>query len=154
MKGSVTPQIEQLDIGLGTMFAPAAPVNEQALSAGRKNEIRQVVDGIARSGQHVLVFGAGGVGETSLANILATRLTSRSPNTGVIARRVNCDSRDDVSTVWRKVFSKIQDIQEKHQVGFTAGGSRGSPGETAVAARRAQFASGRCKTPTISSIAE
>jgi Cdc6-like AAA superfamily ATPase len=143
MKGSVTPQqIEQLDTGLGTVFRPAAPVNEQELSAGRKNEIRQVLDGITRSGQHGLVFGAGGVGETSLTNILATRISSRSPKRGVIARRVNCDSRDDVSTVWRKVFSKIQDIEEKHQVGFTAGGSRASPGETTVAARRAQFGFG------------
>jgi Cdc6-like AAA superfamily ATPase len=111
-------EVERLDIEVSRVFRPAAPVDEQALFAGRKNELRQVLDAIQQPGQHVLIFGERGVGKTSLANILATKLTTRSASALVIAPRVNCDTGDDYSSVWRKVFSKIDLLHQKHQPGF------------------------------------
>jgi Cdc6-like AAA superfamily ATPase len=111
-------EAEALDVAVSKVFRPAAPVDEQSLFAGRKNELRQVIDAINQPGQHVLIFGERGVGKTSLANVLATRVTSGSPAVTVIAPRVNCDTADDYSSVWRKVLSKIQIIQQRRFAGF------------------------------------
>ncbi len=100
----------------GRIFTPAVPVSEAELFAGRMAQIQRVVDVINQRGQHAVIFGERGVGKTSLANILASRLAA--PGIEVVAPRVNCDSTDDFGAVWRKVLSQMEVIKTTPVAGF------------------------------------
>src|SRR4029077_15132162 len=95
---------------------PATPVNEKELFAGRMEQIRRTVDAINTRGQHVVIFGERGVGKTSLGNVLSSKLTA--PGSVVLAPRINCDTTDDFASLWRKIFSQVELIQQKRAVGF------------------------------------
>ena len=97
-------------------FTPATPVSEGALFAGRMEQLRKVLDSINQRGQHSIIFGERGVGKTSLASVLSSRL--RIPGTTVIAPRVNCDSADTYSSLWKKVFSHMDLLRKTPAVGF------------------------------------
>lgn len=105
---------EQLSIEAGKVFTPATPVNEQQLFAGRKEQLQQVVEVVNQKGQHAIIFGERGVGKTSLANVIVKRFEA----TSIIALRKNCDSSDDYSGIWKKVFSEIDINQKTRPVGF------------------------------------
>jgi Cdc6-like AAA superfamily ATPase len=112
---------KQLDLDVTRAFRPAAPIDKETLFAGRTEQIRRVVDAINQPGQHAIVFGERGVGKTSLVNVLATRILVR--GAALIAPHVNCDSGDDHSSLWRKVFSEIELIGKPKQLGFSWSGS-------------------------------
>jgi Cdc6-like AAA superfamily ATPase len=98
------------------VFTPATPVSESALFAGRMKELRRVIDTISQRGRHSMIFGERGVGKTSLASVISSRL--RVPDAVVIAPRVNCDSNDTYTTLWRKVFSQIDLLKKTPAIGF------------------------------------
>jgi Cdc6-like AAA superfamily ATPase len=102
------------DIALmaGSVFAPTRPISEQSLFAGRMAEIRRVVDVINQRGRHAIIYGERGVGKTSLANIIATKIRSNRP---VIAPRVNCDGTDNFTSLWKKVFAEVDLLKKKRQ---------------------------------------
>jgi len=108
-------QLRSLGITVGSVFTPAAPVDEVALFAGRTEQVRRVIDVINQRGQHAIVFGERGVGKTSLANVLAEFLQDEE----ILAPKVNCDVSDTFSTLWRKVCSEITISSEMKQMGFT-----------------------------------
>ncbi len=108
---------DNLDLQASRVFRPAVPVTEDSLFAGRIDVLRQVIDAINQPGQHVLIFGERGVGKTSLANILASKLRTSTGST-VVAPRINCDRGDDFTSVWRKVFSAVQLLRQAPAVGF------------------------------------
>lgn len=87
----------------GTVFTPTIPVSEESLFAGRMDEIRRVVDVINQRGRHAVVYGERGVGKTSLANIISTKLTSPRE---IVAPRVNCDGTDCSHRFGRRCFPK------------------------------------------------
>ena len=98
------------------VFTPATPVSENALFAGRMKELRRVLDTINQRGRHGIIFGERGVGKTSLASVISSRLTA--PGTTVIAPRVNCDSTDTYASLWKKVFAQIDLLRKTPTVGF------------------------------------
>jgi len=98
------------------VFTPATPVSENALFAGRMTELRRVIDTINQRGRHSVIFGERGVGKTSLATVISSRLSV--PGTNVIAPRVNCDSNDTYTSLWRKVFAQIDLLKKTPAVGF------------------------------------
>lgn len=98
------------------VFTPAAPVSEADLFAGRMPQLRKVVDAIIQRGQHGVIFGERGVGKTSLANVLASRLIF--PDKKVLAPKVNCESADTFVTMWKKVFSQLDLITRSPTIGF------------------------------------
>jgi len=100
----------------GEVFTPQAPIDKSSLFAGRKHQLRQVVDAINQRGQHAIIFGERGVGKTSLANVLSENI--RNDARAVVAPHVNCDSADDFSSLWRKIFVEIQVTQQTRQIGF------------------------------------
>lgn len=107
---------QRLALRVGQVFSPAAPIDKLALFAGRTKQLRTVVDAINQRGQHVIIYGERGVGKTSLANVLAENI--QVPGGSAVAPHVNCDSADDYSSIWRKVFSQIEMIQQGREAGF------------------------------------
>lgn len=107
-----------LKYNIGKVFTPAAPMNGKALFAGRTTQVGQVINATSQPGQHVVIFGERGVGKTSLANVLSEFLEGVT-NT-ILAPRVNCDTGDDFTSLWRKVFSRILVSQDTQQIGFQA----------------------------------
>ena len=103
-------------LAVGNAFSPGAPIDRQALFAGRVKQIREVVDAIIQRGQHVVVFGERGVGKTSLANVIAD-ITGGSPEERV-SLKINCDSTDDFSSLWHKIFREIALDVPKRALGF------------------------------------
>lgn len=110
---------EQLAFDAGRVFTPAVPVSEDALFAGRMDQIRRIVDVVNQRGQHVAIFGERGVGKTSLANIISSKLTA--PGFRILAPRINCDGRDDFAGLWSKVVSQLALIKGRRSAGFQVG---------------------------------
>jgi len=90
-------------IQAGRVFTPTSPIDERSLFSGRSQQVRLIVDVVNQKGQHAMLYGERGVGKTSLANVLASFLASQN----VTAPRVNCDSLDTFSSVWKKVFEQV-----------------------------------------------
>lgn len=107
---------QQLAIRVGEIFTPAAPIDKKALFAGRTQQVRQVVDAINQRGQHAIIFGERGVGKTSLANVLSENLSV--PGGQILMPHINCDTEDDFTTLWRKVFSEISLYRNAQQAGY------------------------------------
>ncbi len=104
---------ERLALEVSEVFTPAAPINEKDLFAGRRDQLRRVIDAVNQRGQHAIIFGERGVGKTSLANVLAGFVRQV-----VLAPRVNCDAADDYPSVWQKVFSEIELTEKTQGTGF------------------------------------
>ena len=112
---------EDLTLQVGRVFSPAAPIREKDVFMGRTEQLRTVMDAINQQGQHVLIYGERGVGKTSLANVLAGFLQSMG-QVEFIAPHINCESTDDFSSIWRKVFKQVQLSAARQGMGF--GGRR------------------------------
>lgn len=80
-------------------FTPSAPVTDRELFAGRTPQLVRVVDAINSVGEHAAIFGERGVGKTSLAAISEAIATV----SGSIAIRLNCQAKDDIHIIWRRV---------------------------------------------------
>jgi Cdc6-like AAA superfamily ATPase len=102
----------------GEIFTPSAPIDNQALFAGRVNQLNRIIGAVSQRGQHAILFGERGVGKTSLANVLLKILRgSQEQFKSVI---VNCDSEDRFEQLWCKIFLELENTQnldfEQHQV--------------------------------------
>src|SRR6266699_37959 len=109
-------EYEQLALDVGAVFTPGSPVDEKALFAGRKIQVRQLVDAINYKGHHAVLYGERGVGKTSLANVFSEFLGQGGQ---IVAPRVNCDSSDTYTSLWQKVFSHVTITREKKGLGFS-----------------------------------
>jgi Cdc6-like AAA superfamily ATPase len=100
----------------GRIFTPTAPIDEKSLFAGRRGQIRKIMDAIFQKGQHAVIFGERGVGKTSLSNVLSDFLTN--PSTPILSPRVNCDASDTFESLWLKIFNEIQLNRTVREIGF------------------------------------
>ena len=87
-------------------FSPGAPVQEKDLFAGRGPQISALEDAVIQRGRHAILYGERGVGKTSLANIIGLVMGGR-PRGELIYVRVNADPTDTFSSLWRKVFKRL-----------------------------------------------
>ena len=103
---------------LRTVFSHGAPIDTSALFAGRVEQLQDAKSAISSKGQHIVVFGERGVGKTSLARVLskdAAHNGYKQPFSGTI----NCDTNDDFSTLWHKIFREFHITSVDRAVGFT-----------------------------------
>ena len=105
---------QQLAFEASVVFTPGSPIDGRALFAGRKDQVRQVVDAINLKGHHALIYGERGVGKTSLANVISEFISGAQ----VVAPRVNCDTADTYSSLWKKAFSQIHLTKQRPGTGF------------------------------------
>lgn len=95
-------------------FSPTAPISKRDLFAGRTKQMISLVDGVDEPGQHLVLFGERGVGKTSLATVSGEILAAG----GALSVRVNCQSNDTFSDVWRRAFNDINLTQTMQGAGF------------------------------------
>jgi Cdc6-like AAA superfamily ATPase len=88
------------------IFSPGAPIDEADLFAGRPAQISRIVDTVLQRGLHGILYGERGVGKSSLANTFAARVTGHPRSVTCIS--VNCHPTDDFTSVWRKVFRRLE----------------------------------------------
>jgi hypothetical protein len=86
-------------------FSPGAPVQEKDLFSGRVTQIAAIEDAVNQRGRHAILYGERGAGKTSLANIL--KLIMQRPNKELIYVRVNADPTDTFTSLWKKVFKRM-----------------------------------------------
>jgi Cdc6-like AAA superfamily ATPase len=95
------------DIEVLDLFSPGAPIDEDALFAGRQPQISKIIETVMQRGRHVIIFGERGVGKTSLARTFSMRLAS--PTKSLSCVMVNCVPSDTFETLWRKVYRELSD---------------------------------------------
>lgn len=97
---------EEKAFHLSRFFKPAAPIQKKDLFAGRKPQMRAVVDAINQDGRHVVLYGERGVGKTSLSNMLFPAI--QFVGSVVMTPQINCTSQDTFAAIWKRVFEEIQ----------------------------------------------
>lgn len=113
----MSASVEQRSFEVSRIFTPTAPVDEKALFAGRRVQLKKVIDAVNQKGQHAVIYGERGVGKTSLANVLAAFLPTHRDRR-VITPRVNCDSLDTFTSVFEKAFREIELVRRQSGIGF------------------------------------
>jgi Cdc6-like AAA superfamily ATPase len=102
----------------GEVFTPSAPIDNQALFAGRVNQLNRIIGAVTQRGQHAILFGERGVGKTSLANVLLKILRGSQQQLRSVI--VNCDTEDRFEQLWCKIFLELENTQtldfEQHQI--------------------------------------
>jgi Cdc6-like AAA superfamily ATPase len=110
---------DNLRVKTGRTFSPSAPIDEQTLFAGRMKQMHQTIDVCNQKGQHAILFGERGVGKTSLSNLLSTFYKVRDgASVGLFSPRINCDSSDNYTSIWKRVFSQIEITKKIRATGF------------------------------------
>ena len=121
MTSSETPETPDMMVRFmqsGQVFTPSAPIDNQALFAGRVNQLNRIIGAVSQRGQHAILFGERGVGKTSLANVLLKRLRGFQDQFRSVI--VNCDTEDRFDQLWYKIFLELENTQtldfEPHQI--------------------------------------
>ena len=84
-------------------FTPSAPVENEAVFAGRASQAQRLLNAIYDKGRHVVLFGERGVGKTSLSLVTATAL----PEDDWCSIRVSCNADDTFTSLWRRIVGKL-----------------------------------------------
>ncbi len=109
---------------LSRVFRPHAPDDEARLFAGRTHQLAGILDAIPQAGRHVVLFRERGVGQTSLVKVFHDFLepSHTRPETalGTFVPFITCDSSDDYSSLWHKLFQQIELVENRPQMGFVS----------------------------------
>jgi Cdc6-like AAA superfamily ATPase len=106
---------------LSKWFTPNRPIDLPEFLSGRLDLIFRIRDAVSTQGLHVILYGERGTGKTSLARVMAYMVQEVDRKDGTRAILVSCDSNDDYSSIWRKVFQEIMLAQR--QLGFVQQGA-------------------------------
>lgn len=110
-----TNQIMAID-RLSRWFTPNRPIDLPEFLSGRLGLIFRIRDAVNTQGLHIILYGDRGTGKTSLARVMSHMVQEPDRKGGTRAILVSCDSNDDYSSIWRKVFQEIMLSQQ--QLGF------------------------------------
>lgn len=90
-----------------SLFTPAAPIGRAELFAGRPTQLARLLDAIAETGRHSILYGERGVGKTSLVNVFHELLGSAG-HTSLLPIRKQASPSDTYTSLWRKVFKELR----------------------------------------------
>ncbi len=102
---------EQINL-LEEAYSPSSPIKTSNFFFGRLPQLDNVIDAINERGQHVAVHGERGVGKTSFAENVATKLT------GVYPIKITCNRSDGFRKLWDKAFQRVQFDKRTTGMGF------------------------------------
>ena len=95
---------------IGRVFTPSTPVTETAVFSGRRRERDRLIRTLFEPGRHAVVYGARGIGKTSLVNVVGQSLSENGGATGDALRvtvRVPCTREDTFDSVWRQLARDV-----------------------------------------------
>ena len=104
---------------LSQVFTPHRPIDLPEFLAGRADVLYKAIDAVNTSGLHIILFGERGTGKTSISHVLARMAQEPKRADGRRALLASCNSSDDFSTIWQRVFQEIWLAQR--QLGFVQG---------------------------------
>jgi Cdc6-like AAA superfamily ATPase len=105
-----------LEYQVKATFSPSAPIGHADAIAGRRDQIRRLIDAVLENGKHAALFGERGVGKTSVANTFH-EMISGVPNL-IIPIRKQASPYDTFNDLWRKVFRDLKyEISENGDYG-------------------------------------
>lgn len=114
----VNTMVQQIQ-RISESFSPSAPIDQQALFAGRLRQVMEVSSAVSQRGQHVILFGERGVGKTSLATVISQAFRGQAIT--ISSGTINCDKTMDFAGLWRKVFREIPvNTGTQNGIGFQA----------------------------------
>lgn len=101
------PDIDWPKLGMDVqvLFTPAAPISRKELFAMRSVQLGRLLDAVAESGRHAILYGERGVGKTSLANVFHQFFDNQFASVFAIRKQVAPD--DTYSSLWKKVFREL-----------------------------------------------
>ncbi len=94
---------EPLQVNLGQAFPFSRPVVDHRLLAGRKEILVSLIRTIEDIGGHTMLYGARGVGKTSILHVLA----QFARDAGYLVVYETCGARSDFNEVFRSIAAKI-----------------------------------------------
>ncbi len=84
------------------LFNPSTPIDEDRLFSGRLKEVSDLLGVIYEKGVQAILFGERGVGKSSLANIITTKIPPAVTNIKFLTE--NCCPEDTFFTLWSKIL--------------------------------------------------
>lgn len=96
---------DAVDYHASQLFTPHAPIDEEQLFVGRIRLVEALLDTVFQKGQHAILYGERGVGKTSLANVIQTKVFSRSKRYRIIKR--NCTKRLRFKQIWTQLLDDM-----------------------------------------------
>lgn len=89
-----------------TLFNPSAPIDEDRLFSGRLPQVSDLLGVVYEKGAHAILYGERGVGKSSLANIVTSRVPQAVKNIKFLKQ--NCSPEDDYFTLWSKILFEFK----------------------------------------------
>ncbi|MFC7502888.1 ATP-binding protein [Nocardioides sp. CPCC 206347] len=109
----------QMRVAIGVNFSPSTPVTTRDVFAGRRDQLNRVMDVVAQSGRHAVIYGDRGVGKTSLARVVSDVFSGSGDVSSMYhAAYFTCSSQDTFSSIWRSLFDEIHLNEAAGGVGF------------------------------------
>ncbi len=107
------PNLQERLAAIGRVFTPSTPVTAADVFSGRQVERQRLIRAVFEPGRHAVVYGARGVGKTSLTNIVSQALSAEGGASGDALRttiRVSCTREDTFDSVWRHLAREVSII--------------------------------------------
>ncbi len=102
---------------LNKLFTPNRPIHLPEFLTGRLNLLHKTNDAVNTAGLHVVLFGARGIGKTSMARVLAHTTQEIDREEGRRSIFISCATNDDFASIWRKACQEI--LLGQRQIGLT-----------------------------------
>jgi Cdc6-like AAA superfamily ATPase len=88
------------------LFNPSSPIDADRLFSGRISQVQDTLDIIYERGAHAVLFGERGVGKSSLANTISSRIPTAVTNIKFL--KDNCRPEDTFFGLWSKMLWNFQ----------------------------------------------
>lgn len=124
-RGGIVASVSMALEELNRAFTPHRPIDLPEFLSGRLPLLYRATDAVNTPGLHVILFGDRGTGKTSIARVLGHMVQEPDRRDGRRVLMVSCNSSDDYSSIWRRVFQEV--LLAPRQIGFVP-----NPGDMAI----------------------